>query len=641
MLVQLGLLAALPSVIAQFPPPRKDITTLESKFHPGVTISFKEPGICETTPGVRSYSGYVHLPAHSLNEKHENQSYPINTFFWFFEARKDPHNAPLSIWLNGGPGGSSLMGALSENGPCFIGKDSNSTYLNPWSWNNHVNVLYIDQPTSVGFSYDVVTNITKNFNIQGWPANQVNVLQPGDDIPEQNNTFFVGTGASQNVQFTANSTRHAATALWHFAQTWFEEFPAYKPNDNRISIYGESYGGRYVPQFIDFFLKQNEKIRTGEMDTPGAHYIHLDTMGIVNGCIDFFDQVRGYIEFAWKNTYGIRMFTEAQYHNALYHYHKDDGMKDRIAKCIKMERELDPHDHGDVEAVNEYCKMVNEYATNYTILPMMSSGKYGWFDITHELRDSFPPQYLQGYLNQAWVQEALGVPVNFSASSEAVYHAFVSSGDMAKGDQLGAIAYALDHGIKTHLVYGDRDYACNWVNGEYSSLNIPWKHQKEFAEAGYTAFVAAKSPYLQSHGLTRQYGNLSFTRVYQSGHLVPSYQGEAAYKIFMRSLFNKDIATGTIDTAKVSDYSTYGHKDTWWMKSDVLPRPPSECYVLAPDETCNDEELKWIRKGEAIVENWIVVGSTKKSKSSKSEREGKAFASARGRSGQAPLGGGM
>ncbi|GAM91488.1 hypothetical protein ANO11243_095390 [Dothideomycetidae sp. 11243] len=554
MLVQLGLLAALPSVIAQFPPPRKDITTLESKFHPGVTISFKEPGICETTPGVRSYSGYVHLPAHSLNEKHENQSYPINTFFWFFEARKDPHNAPLSIWLNGGPGGSSLMGALSENGPCFIGKDSNSTYLNPWSWN---------------------------------------------------------------------------------------KFPAYKPNDNRISIYGESYGGRYVPQFIDFFLKQNEKIRTGEMDTPGAHYIHLDTMGIVNGCIDFFDQVRGYIEFAWKNTYGIRMFTEAQYHNALYHYHKDDGMKDRIAKCIKMERELDPHDHGDVEAVNEYCKMVNEYATNYTILPMMSSGKYGWFDITHELRDSFPPQYLQGYLNQAWVQEALGVPVNFSASSEAVYHAFVSSGDMAKGDQLGAIAYALDHGIKTHLVYGDRDYACNWVNGEYSSLNIPWKHQKEFAEAGYTAFVAAKSPYLQSHGLTRQYGNLSFTRVYQSGHLVPSYQGEAAYKIFMRSLFNKDIATGTIDTAKVSDYSTYGHKDTWWMKSDVLPRPPSECYVLAPDETCNDEELKWIRKGEAIVENWIVVGSTKKSKSSKSEREGKAFASARGRSGQAPLGGGM
>jgi hypothetical protein len=62
------------------------------------------------------------------------------SFFWFFESRKDPHKAPLSIWLNGGPGGSSMMGALSENGPCFVNDDSNSTRLNPWSWNNEVGI---------------------------------------------------------------------------------------------------------------------------------------------------------------------------------------------------------------------------------------------------------------------------------------------------------------------------------------------------------------------------------------------------------------------------------------------------------------------------------------------------------------------
>jgi len=45
-----------------------------------------------------------------------------------------------------------MMGLLQENGPCFVGSDSNSTYLNPYSWNNEVNMLYIDQPVQVGFS---------------------------------------------------------------------------------------------------------------------------------------------------------------------------------------------------------------------------------------------------------------------------------------------------------------------------------------------------------------------------------------------------------------------------------------------------------------------------------------------------------
>ena len=93
------LVAAL--TLAQFPPPRSGITTLPSRFHPGVSISYKEPQICETTPGVRSYAGYVHLPPGTVNETHERQDYKVNTFFWFFEAREDPENAPLVIWLNG------------------------------------------------------------------------------------------------------------------------------------------------------------------------------------------------------------------------------------------------------------------------------------------------------------------------------------------------------------------------------------------------------------------------------------------------------------------------------------------------------------------------------------------------------------
>jgi hypothetical protein len=84
-----------------FPPTPQGVQTLKSRFGNGVEISYKEPGICETTPGVKSFSGYVHLPVGLLSDVQEENNYTINTFFWFFESRKDPANAPLSIWMNG------------------------------------------------------------------------------------------------------------------------------------------------------------------------------------------------------------------------------------------------------------------------------------------------------------------------------------------------------------------------------------------------------------------------------------------------------------------------------------------------------------------------------------------------------------
>ena len=285
---------------SQFPPKPEGLTVLRSKHHEGVTISYKEPGLCETTPGVKSYAGHVHLPPFSVNEQGEAQNYSINTFFWFFEARKNPQNAPLSIWMNGGPGGSSQIALFSENGPCWINPDSKTTRLNEWSWNNEVSMLYIDQPTQVGFSYDVPTNITVQYDVSDEFDSTPVVADFSDGVPEQNNTFYVGTLSSQQQWSTANGTNHSAHALWHFAQTWFEEFPYYKPDDEKISIWTESYGGHYGPAFTSFWAHQNEKIANGTITTPGAHYIHLDTLGIVNGCIDDICQNQAYLDMAYK-----------------------------------------------------------------------------------------------------------------------------------------------------------------------------------------------------------------------------------------------------------------------------------------------------------------------------------------------------
>ena len=83
----------------QVPANPTGVTTITSPA--GVQIRYKEPGtdgFCETTPGVKSYSGYIDLAPDA------------HTFFYFFEARTNPATAPITLWLNGGPGSSSLIG---------------------------------------------------------------------------------------------------------------------------------------------------------------------------------------------------------------------------------------------------------------------------------------------------------------------------------------------------------------------------------------------------------------------------------------------------------------------------------------------------------------------------------------------------
>jgi carboxypeptidase C (cathepsin A) len=138
--------------------------------------------------------------------------------------------------MNGGPGSSSMLGLFVENGPCYVHSDSNSTYLSEYSWNNEVNMLFLDQPVQVGLSYDTLQNITNNL-----VTGDVEVLNDTTQAPEQNTTFLLGTYPSQDGNHTALGSVNAAKAAWHFLQTFTQEFPAYHPNDSRISIATESY----------------------------------------------------------------------------------------------------------------------------------------------------------------------------------------------------------------------------------------------------------------------------------------------------------------------------------------------------------------------------------------------------------------
>ena len=83
---------------AQLPAEVSDLTTITGRN--GTSLRFKTNELCETTPGVKSYSGYIDI----AEDKH--------LFFWFFESRHKPSSDPITLWLEGGPGADSLSGLL-------------------------------------------------------------------------------------------------------------------------------------------------------------------------------------------------------------------------------------------------------------------------------------------------------------------------------------------------------------------------------------------------------------------------------------------------------------------------------------------------------------------------------------------------
>jgi carboxypeptidase D len=189
--------------------------------------------------------------------------------------------------------------------------------------------------------------------------------------------------------------------------------------------------------------------------------IELDTLGIVCGCIDLLSQGLSYPEFAYNNTYGIKAIDKEVYETTVKAFNREGGCRDRVKSCRSRAAVTDPDGSGDDILANWVCDDAGDYCRNAVEQPYYSYSGRGVYDIAHFEPDPFPPNYFIGYLNQHWVQAALGVPVNFTVSAYSVFTAFDSTGDYARGGYLEDIGYLLDNGVKVALMYGDRDYICN------------------------------------------------------------------------------------------------------------------------------------------------------------------------------------
>jgi hypothetical protein len=352
------------------------------------------------------------------------------------------------------------------------------------------------------------------------------------------------------------------------------------------------------------------RIANGSINATGDTYIiHLDTLGIVNGCVDLLTQELAYPTFAYNNTYGIQAINQSLYQQAVDNFNRPDtGCRDLIINCRNIAAVGDPDATGNNDTVNQACIAASVYCSNEVESQYINSSGRNYYDIAAFDPDPFPPSYYLGFLAQHWVQAALGVPINYTQSTNGVYYAFQSTGDYARtdirGGQLTDLAYLLDNGVKVAFMYGDRDYACNWLGGEEASLAVNYSQSPAFQAAGY-APIQVNSSYIG--GQVRQHGNFSFSRVYESGHEVPAYQPETAYRIFQRAIFGNDIATGNISTNANQNYSTQGPSSSFQFKNDVPESPKAQCYVLNLLGTCTADQQASVLDGSALVHDYIVI----------------------------------
>jgi carboxypeptidase C (cathepsin A) len=60
---------------------------------------------------------------------------------------------PVLVWFNGGPGCSSMLALFSEHGPFVFDDGEMEIKPNPEPWNKRANVLYLESPAGVGYSF--------------------------------------------------------------------------------------------------------------------------------------------------------------------------------------------------------------------------------------------------------------------------------------------------------------------------------------------------------------------------------------------------------------------------------------------------------------------------------------------------------
>jgi len=467
------------------------------------TNSSVESDIVKSLPNYayhgRLYSGY--LSVSNTKQFH----------YMFNLAHEDWEHKPLVLWLNGGPGCSSLDGWSAENGPMQMDEKGNFI-MNEYSWHRAANMLYIESPGDVGFSY-----IDSKLDYE---------LEINDDIAAEDN-------------FKA-------------LQDFFKKFPTFKGKDFYIS--GESYAGIYVPMLANKIILYNK-------EAISSNKINLKGILVGNGVADWnYDTNNAMIDFAFThhltsyehrleyNKYCILNYNQTKCDELvekLNGWLKNINVYDYLQKC-----ETPTNEYGDNDYFSSYYlkspwafpnlkqkqKEQKEKQEKIKILKHLNQNNILSEEQEKKLNLSPPcinDKPMVDYFNKPEVKSALHVNsnINWELCSSKVNERY----KIQDKGSIWAYPNIIKAGVRVLIYNGDTDMSVPfngnqaWIKNLGLEIEKPWKQWRAFNDMNYVA------------GYYIKYKGLIFCTVKGTGHMVPQWKPKEAFYMFSKFINGEDL----------------------------------------------------------------------------------------------------
>jgi carboxypeptidase C (cathepsin A) len=414
-------------------------------------------------PNFNQFSGYLQLKG--------SQKY---IHYWLVEAENAPENAPLVFWTNGGPGCSGLIGFMTEQGPFRPDIDGN-LQPNPYAWNKIANMVFLEQPVGVGFSY----------------SDNKDDYKIGDDQAAQDNL---------------------ATVL-----AFFDKYPHF--NHTSLFITSESYGGHYMPTWADAIIKYNDAQEYSQ------DRINFKGFAVGNPYTDYYSGVGAQMETYW----GKQLLPKP-----LWDIYVSNGCTNTIQQLNNSACSLLLLDF--MKKIGNLNPYALDYPVCLTS-QQMKMHKF-LFETEDSPYEPCEDNYAANYLNDVNVKTSLHVKSNIEweeCSRTTKYN--LADKMLPMEHYYKTILTSKSHPDLRVLVYsGDNDGVCGtigtqrWIYDLGFSVSSLW--ETWFVD-GQTAGYITKfyTPFSRD-------SRFSFMTVHFAGHEVPTYKPKEALELFQKYIEN-------------------------------------------------------------------------------------------------------